>query len=357
MFLLVMVMTQAIFPMNFGEPDKPGKFVIIQQFYEKDDLMKNLFSEQKVAQESLSEQFFDFVEQTKLTTFTGMAAKIAKHMRDFCAFEGHYIEVNPDLVNEEAYFSVLQNDYKKLFEALKLSTDNKNPNAFFERALEVYVENLKNQTNAAKGALEDDQKFSLGIWVSTTSTDFFRDKTFLPNLEQFIRLGYKHQSQKSTHEIMARGKAVQAEYRQQVEANFNTLLYLAWQAADRTSLPNQTKHILTAFPYLHEILKQGLKPEANYDLLITEYAKSKTKKQQEASQLGQVFAAQQSDPTGAILPKRLLPKKKKKKLKIKAKDEVEVNNVEEHKSDDESDDEGDDKTKTLIEPLAYKTTE
>jgi hypothetical protein len=273
-----------------------------------------------------AEEFARFVERAQQSPFSSkVGSKIAEQIIRFCKFEGHYVETNPDLVNQNAYFGVLLDDYSPLFAALQTfdrDPSSTNANALFDCMLDIYTRNLRDQTALARKSLADDVKFGTpqasGWFYEANGLDFFRSPNLLPNYERFVGnsqikgLARNHTSflrEKRTE--LLRTKETQIEYRQHVENHLNQLFYMAWRIVlDRNSLSSRTRAILVSLPYVHKILKQGQCINCNYDLLIADSIKNPD------NQLHGLFAIMQSPHvTDASLPKTLLPNKKKARKK------------------------------------------
>lgn len=273
-----------------------------------------------------AEEFTRFVERAQQSPFSSkVCSKIADQLIRFCKFEGHYVEANPDLVNQNAYFGILLDDYSPLFTALQTfdrDPSSANANALFDCMLDIYTRNLRDQVKAARRSLADDLQFGTPekspMFYSANGLDFFRSPAFLPNYERFVGnakikgLTPAHTSilrQKRTE--LLRTKETQVEYRQYVEDHLNQLLCMTWKTVlDRNSLSSRTKAILANLPYVHPILKQGQCDQCNYDLLITDSVINTD------NPLHRVFAIIQSHhATEATLPKVLLPNKKKVRKK------------------------------------------
>lgn len=216
-----------------------------------------------------AEEFARFVESAQQSPFSSKAcSQIADQLIRLCKFEGHYVEANPDLVNQKAYFGVLFEDYSPLFAALQtFDRDSSSANAFFDCMLDIYTRNLRDQREAARMSLADDVRFGTPetspSFYGANGLDFFRSPTFPPNYERFVSnskikgLTSHHTSflQKEQKKLLRR-KETQVEYRQHVEDHLNQLLYMTWKIVlDRNSLSSKTRAILASLPYVHPILK------------------------------------------------------------------------------------------------------
>lgn len=278
-----------------------------------------------VIERNTAVEFDRFVEGMQRYAFSNkVCSNIAAQLIRFCRFEGHYVEANPDLVNQKAYFEILLNDYSPLFLALQaLDRSSANANAFFDCVLDVYTRNLRDQVNLARMNCDDDLKFAnpekSPIWYEAPGLDFFRSPGHLLNYERFIirkkikGITLKHSLfLKEKQQELLRRKETQTEYRQCAEDYLNQLLHMAWMAvSDRASLSNKTKALLCSLPYIHKILKHGNQGQSfNYDLLIID---SLNNPENQLHNVFRIIEASCFFVSEIPLPEILLPNKKRKK--------------------------------------------